>query len=71
MAQMWAVAPKGKKLSLDNSVGIGTSCTSRVRFPAVLHFPLLHNVQTKSESPPASYHMCTMGSFAGVKAAEA
>jgi hypothetical protein len=66
-----------QKKSRDSSVGIvlGYSLddrSSRVRFPTGAgNFSFHHRVQNGSGSHPASYPMCTRGSFPGTKAAGA
>jgi hypothetical protein len=61
----------------DSSVGIALGYElddrgSRVRFPAGDgDFSLHHRVQNGSGAHPASYPMCTRGSFPGDKVAEA
>jgi hypothetical protein len=60
-----------KLYTRDNSVGIATGWTSRVRVPSVQNLSLLHSVQTGSGAHPASYQMGTGDSFPGGKAAEA
>jgi len=49
-----------------------TGWTTGVRFPAGAGiFSFLHRVQSGSGAHPASYSMCTRGSFTGGKAAGA
>jgi hypothetical protein len=61
--------------SRDSSVGVALGYGlddrgSRVRFPVGAgNFSLHHSVQNGSGAHPASYPMCTRGSFVGGKAA--
>jgi hypothetical protein len=63
--------------SRDSSVGIALGYRlddrdSRFRFPAVAgNFSIHHRIQNGSGAHPASYPMCTRGSFSGGKAAGA
>jgi hypothetical protein len=55
----------------DISVGIATDWRSRVRFPTLQDFSVLHSVQIGSGAFPDSYSIGTCGSFPGGKAAVA
>jgi hypothetical protein len=57
------------KMSREGSADIVMAWTTRVRFPAVNDFTLLHGVQTSFGAHPAFYPMGTRGSFPGGKAA--
>jgi hypothetical protein len=67
------IIPESKKKILitvllrDSSVGIATGWTTRVRFPALQDYSLLHVVQTGSGAHPASYPVGTWGFFPGGK----
>jgi hypothetical protein len=49
----FSVSTLGTSRSRDNSVGIATGWTVRVRFPAVQNVSLLHSVQTGSVRSPS------------------
>jgi hypothetical protein len=61
-----------KRCSWDSSVSIGTGYRPGVRFPVgTRDFSLFYNIQTKSETHPASYPTGNMSPFIGGRTAGA
>jgi hypothetical protein len=68
-SQSWVISPLF--FTVHKKVNVDYRC-SRVRFPAGAgNFALPHRVQNGSGTHPASYPMCTRGSYPGGKAAGA